>query len=228
MSYLLRAAFAAIVFLLSSTSVTTHAASLWFGDEDYLRRFDPVTLQITLRLTLNDLGDTQALAPDAEDNSLWLLTDERLLKYDAAGAVALRLSYSQLGMGDDDDDGAGLLLDPYDRSIWLVSGSTLLHLDNRGNRLSKTALPAPARAAALALSERVWVLGDRVLWQYSAQGALLARHDLRQLMQDEPKRLAIDSISGKIWLAGDKQLLQFTPAYSGPLRQDNNTSSLRG
>ena len=117
MSHVLRTALAAIVFLFATT---THAAGLWFADEDLLRQVDPATNQITLSVPFKDADDAQALTLDPKDGSLWVLAKKHLHKLDASGAALLKLSLKNLGV-DGEAEHATLSLNPYDQSFWLAN-----------------------------------------------------------------------------------------------------------
>jgi hypothetical protein len=178
------------------------SAGLWFSGGDILRQADTTYNQVILSLSTQSLGKVQTLAV-SDGDGVWALSDKHLLKLDAGGAILLDLNPQSLGV----EGAATLLPNPYDLSLWLVSGKTLLHLNAAGQLLGKTTLPGVTRTAVPGLDEHLWLLGNKTIWRYSPQGRLLAAYDLRALVREEPKFLAVDSMGGKLWLAGEKQLV---------------------
>ncbi|MDO8413143.1 MAG: hypothetical protein Q7S51_05055 [Gallionellaceae bacterium] len=151
------------------------------------------------------------LAIDANDASLWAVTNQQLLKFDASGNPLLQINLSSLGL----KEVRHLAADPYDSSLWLADEKKFVHLNSQGQLLGAWETSLSIQAIAVSLDQSLWLLGKKRLSHYSAQGVLLASQNLQALVKPEPKFLAIDSIdssSNRLWLAGEKQLLQFDPS----------------
>lgn len=106
-----------------------------------------------------------------------------------------------------------LALDPRGRHLWVVGKDAFVRVALPDRSPTAFAFDGnKARAVGAGLDGSLWVLGNKELWHYSAQGALLANIDLHPLATAEPKLLAVDSLGGRIWLAGEKSLIRFDPA----------------
>jgi len=191
---------AVVAALLLGLSYFASAASVWFSADDSLYRVDAGSNQALL---VSSPGRVQALAINHQDGGAWILVGSRLLKLNENGVPQADVDLKSLGI----QNPGGLTLNPYDESLWLADGRTILRLGAAGQALSTWKAPGVVRTLALGLDENIWVLGNKRLWRYSPQGTFLTAQDLTGLVKEEPKLLAVDSLGDALWLAGQKQLV---------------------
>ncbi|MHB8455914.1 MAG: hypothetical protein ACYDDO_14745 [Acidiferrobacterales bacterium] len=179
-------------------------ASVWVAGDHSLSRIDPATNQVVERL---DLGyPAQALAVNARDSTLWVLSPGSLQKLDSDGTPLVTLDRHKLGLQFDDP--RLLTLDPYDGSLWVGAEQSLLHISAAGQTLLNWRAPDELRAVALDLDESVWLLTARALLHLSVDGKELAHTELGAEV-DGPRRFALDSLGGVLWVAGGNTLWQY-------------------
>lgn len=198
-SAVLRLAFG---LLVSLHALSLSAASLWFGDKDGLHRIDTVTNQVTANVPFEP---AVAIAANASDGSLWVVTQSRLAHLGELGTLQFEVALRDL------DSGLGaprfLALNPNDGSVWVLFENRILHFSAAG--VYQNAIAGGARDLAIAQDGSVWTLGQSWLEQHDASGALL-----RTVALDAQKfrHLALDDAGGVLWLAGEKDLAQLTIA----------------
>lgn len=118
-----------------------------------------------------------------------------------------------------------LVVNPFDRSLWIAGERTLLHLDSEGALLEVVESPGHIDAITLGLDESLWVLGRRQLWQVAPDGSLTEPLNLPELIEQlkddhadvhgharghgDSKRtrfMALDSVRQVLWLANQRHL----------------------
>ncbi|OGB22595.1 MAG: hypothetical protein A3I66_09940 [Burkholderiales bacterium RIFCSPLOWO2_02_FULL_57_36] len=209
----LRAAFAALALL--SPLAAFADSCIWFSDDGVLSQVQTNSNAIALTVPL---PHANALAMNGQDCGVWALDNKSLMRYDANGDLQTRI---ELGAIDKKLGGADqLAVDPHDGSVWIAEHKQLIHLSSTGVKIGESPLNGPVRTIAIALDRSVWVLGNKQLWQFNAQGGLIATIDLHKLVTSAPKFLAIDNLGGRLWLAGEKRLTQINLKQPGqpPLR----------
>lgn len=196
---------AGLLALLLGLAAAAHAEGVWFADADGVHRVDPVSNTVVQSVPA---AGVVALAHNLRDGSVWSLTADRAVLYDAVGtarvAVDLRTIEPSFGAA------RRIALDPGDDSVWIAGGNHLAHLDGQGARLATFRLPSIAQDLALAQDQTVWVLGRNQLLHYGP-GGLLAAADLAGDMQ-QAEFLAIDDTNGSLWLAGARRVFQVAAA----------------
>ena len=207
MGLIARAAGAA---LLLGLSFAASAASVWFSSNDSLYRLDPSSNQAVL---VAAPGTMQALAVSPKDGSAWVLVASRLLNYNESGVPQVDLDLKTLGL----QNPSSLTLDPYDATLWLFDGKTILRLGPAGQALNTWQAPGVVRTLTLGVDENIWVLGDKQIWRFDSQGTILASQDLTGSLKEEPKFLAVDSLGDAVWVAGEKQLVQLKLSAPGQI-----------
>ena len=214
--------FAIVVLYLCCLSLVSvaHAGALWFGDAQGLHRIDTDTNAVVQ--TVPQQGVVAATL-NQKDSTLWALTSDQLIKYDAGGATMLRLDLKTLATNF--NAARKMALDPSDDSVWIAGGNNIFHLDANGHALAGIASPAIVQDIALAQDETLWVLGRNQLLHYSPQGALLVSANLAGDMQ-QTNFLALDDANGVLWLGGSKQLFQIALALPVQPRLSLTTSEV--
>lgn len=208
------------IFLLALSNYPAAADTslVWVADQDKLQRIDTATNQVTQRISLTHAP--RAVAVNPKDGSLWVLTRQQILKFDAAGrpSLALKIAHSagdvdQCNDADqcNDVDQYKLVLNPYDGSIWISNKKHLLHLDAQGQRLWKGISPSHVRALYLDIDASLWLLGTRRLLHFSPSGAALPGLDLSTIIA-QPQYLAVDSLGGYVWVANKHSVIQLDAA----------------
>lgn len=96
-------------------------------------------------------------------------------------------------------------------SVWFADHNVLKRIESQTNQIEKT-LAVSNEPEALAVDPRdrsLWVLSDRHLKKYSADGVRLRDIDIRQLERslDDPEHLALNPHDGSLWVAGKKGVL---------------------
>ncbi len=198
MRFFIKAVLAAWCAMLATSAV---AAGIWFSAGDSLYRVDPASGQALL---VANPGTTQALAVDPKDGSVWALVSNRALKLGESGNVLAEFDLKGIGF----ENATGLSLNPYTSTLWLGDGKALAQVGTAGNLIAMSQVPGVVRPLALGVDEDVWVLGNKQLWRYSPQGALLSSHDISAQAKDSTKLLAVDSVNTALWVAGERELLQ--------------------
>lgn len=193
----------AATVLLAGVSLSAAGESVWFSTGDTVYRVDASSNQ---GVAVSHLGPLQSLVLDPREGAAWALSGNRLFKINQAGVAQVDLDLKGLGI----QFPTGLTFNPYERSLWLADGKTLLKLGPEGQALGNWVAPGIVRTLALGVDENLWALGNKQLWRYSGQGALVASQNLTGLLKEEPKFLAVDSLGEALWLAGEKQLVKFS------------------
>ncbi|MGZ8832864.1 MAG: hypothetical protein ACXW19_06685, partial [Thermoanaerobaculia bacterium] len=176
------------------------ASALWFGDKDGLHQIDTAANRVVLHVAFEHVT---AIAVNAADGSVWVLTQDRLARLNQQGIVQFQISRRDLG------NGLGpprlLVLNPNDASLWVGFETRVLHLDANG--VLRHSLTARADDLEVGQDGSVWILGQSFVQQYDAAGTLVKNvvlpHDARHM-----KHIALDDTGGAIWLAGEKELLK--------------------
>lgn len=179
------------------TAVSAHA-SLWFGDNDGTHRVDPAVNRSVLDIRTDSPA---ALATDAADDSVWVLTQSRIEKYASDGTlrvgVELRTYSNNLGAS------RLLALNPADGSVWIAAERQLLHVDRTGALLGATNLSV--QDMSVAQDGTLWALAADEIRRLANEGAPLASFALTGASRGA-KHLALDDSGGVLWLAGGKRL----------------------
>lgn len=198
MILLIRRVVAALVML--GFSLTSHAASVWFADENALYRVDGPTNQISHTVLFDH---ARSMAVDGISGGVWAASDKYLVRFDATGEMQLNLDLNQLGLNKVEHISANA----YDESVWVSADNAILHFDRQGHLLGKWGTKK-IRQIVVSLDESVWLLGNKNLYHVNTLGSVLGSWDLHAAVHPEPKYLALDSIGDRIWLAGEKRLTQ--------------------
>jgi hypothetical protein len=197
-------ALAATAFLLAA--VSTHA-SLWFGDNDGTHRVDAAASRSVLDIRTDPPA---ALATDAADDSVWVLTQSRLERYASDGTLrfgaALRTYSNNLGAS------RLLALNPADGSLWVATERQLVHVGAGGALLGASNVSAVDMAVAQ--DGTLWVLAANEIRHHAGEGALIASFPLAGPSQGA-RYLGLDDAGGVLWLAGAKRLEQRPLASPG-------------
>ncbi|MHB8728224.1 MAG: DUF7948 domain-containing protein [Sulfuricaulis sp.] len=194
-------------FFSSPTTATTDTPatnSLWVAAGTHLNRLDPNTYWISQTFDLT--STPQALVVDSQDDSLWVLTAPTLSKFDANASLLVELDLRTLEPGIEDIK--LLQMNPYDASLWLAGGKSLLHLNRDGKLIAARQSPNNIHAIALDLDESLWVLTDNELLHFAASATLISTFPLHSLLS-EPRYLALDQIGRRLAVADTRQVVQF-------------------
>jgi streptogramin lyase len=140
-----------LLLLLPASWADAPAPALWAAIDHHLERIDPGTRQVTTSLAFNP--EVQALVLDPRDGSLWVLAEQQLVKYDAAGNLQQTFDLTTLASGLGEPK--ALALDPYDGSLWVGGEKTLLHLTPAGQTLAIWAAPDHFQALARGMVPKV-------------------------------------------------------------------------
>jgi len=154
--------FAANLLLAAVTSFAVQASSIWFATENAVQQLDSDTHQIVTTLPLPKV---KALAVDANDGRLLVLTERKIFKFSADGVNLWEIVLADIGLSE----GKRLAANPYDGSLWLASDKNLVRLDSQGRLLNAWSTPGSVKRVTLALDESLWLLGANKVWHYSAQ-----------------------------------------------------------
>lgn len=188
MILLIRRVIAALVVL--GFSLASHAASMWFADENALYRIDGQTNQISHTVLFDHV---RSMAVDGSSGGVWAASDKYLVRFDATGAMQLNLDLNQVGLNKIEQISANV----YDGSAWVSVDDAIVHFDRQGNLLGKWGTKN-IRQIAVSLDESVWLLGNKNLSRVSTLGSVLGSWDLHAAVHPEPKYLALDSIGDRI------------------------------
>lgn len=198
----------------SNTKTTSPAApspvsigsAVWVASGKTVTQIDAASHQVTQTLILNDAAID--LAVDPHTGEVWVLVPESLLKFDAQGnqILAQRLDELLVGIGEAEH----VVLDPYNKTLWVGAGATLLHLDRDGQRLQDVSVSNRIKALALNLDESLWLITETELVHVSAEGEVQARFSLASLhpWTQTPLYLAVAPLGGRLWLASAAELVQ--------------------
>ena len=191
----------AVGLAIGFSTLSLPAASLWFGDRDGLHRIDTATNQVAATVPFEA---ATSIAVNAADGSVWALSQGRIARLGANGAVQFQVAVRDLGNGL----GAPrlLALDPNDGSVWAGFENRLLGLDAAGGL--RHSLDVSATDVAIAQDGSIWILAQSALQQRNATGALVRSIALDQRY----KHLALDDAGGVLWLAGEKDLTRWSLA----------------
>jgi hypothetical protein len=218
MAFILRA-FLALALMF--TSIASFSAPIWFGDDDGAHRVNTDTNRVDL--TIRSV-DPVALAINANDGSLWVLTANRVLRYRSDGTYQsgafLRTFSNSIG------DGLALALNPNDGSLWVAGQNRLLLLNANGGLLRQ--IDVSTQDLSVAQDGTLWLLArDGAIRHYGSNGALL-----HSVSPDGPGHgrdnnsygngnngsnnrnnnsangtyLALDDTGGALWIADGKDL----------------------
>ena len=172
-----------------------------------MRRTSNKLILIPAKLTFHSLcQEVKTGAVDSKTGTVWALTEAKLVRYGPTGSLLGTLDLQPLGV----KEAKQLTLDPYDSSVWVAGGSSLLHVRGDGMLLGAYTCPGKINSLALALDESLWALGDTQLWRYSRNGALLSSYNLSGLLTDTAKFVAVDSLNHGIWVASEHQLIELS------------------
>lgn len=192
---------------LSSSTIfgklTGTPTGIWLTNGERLLRVDAVTNQVNEITVLSHVP--RALAPDVSGSAVWLLTDNKLLKYDESGRLLVNQKLPTIGSGESAQS-KWLLANPYDTSLWLGSSNTLLHLDANGTELSRWRTTGTIQSLATGADGTPWVLTSTSLFHLSSQGAPLQRIGLKQSAVNSS--LAIDNAGAIGWIANEQALIR--------------------
>lgn len=201
------AVFISLSLPASAQDLSPPPAVVWFTDHHNLIHVDPTTHQITLSIALP--AESETLAVDPADGSVWAGTDRQLRKYDRSGILKqeldLRSASSKL------DETKYLLLNPHDSSLWVASERVVMHLDSSGRLIGKITLSGKIRSLALDLDERLWLIAGKQLVRLAPNASILSTHNLQSLLP-EAQHLAVDRLGKRLWLAGHGELLALDTA----------------
>jgi Glucodextranase, domain B len=188
-------------------------ADVWMADGKSLYKLDAAGNHISLSIPS---AKSSALAVDASDASVWILSDDRLSKRSSGGTRLFDSDLKSLGL----DGASSLAMDAHDGSIWVGraqrqghehwdSGS-FIHFDRNGKWIGKLQVPGDDddddTELSIALDQSVWILSGRHLLHFSSHGTLLTNSDLRQTISGDPKLFLVDSIGVWLWIAADSRL----------------------
>ena len=186
-----------IVLAVLLFPVAVSASVLWYGDKGGLHQIDTATNAVVANITFEP---PVAMAVNAADGSVSVLTQSRLARLSAGGAVQFELPVSGLSAP------RLLALNPNDTSLWAGFENRLLHVD--GNGVVTLTLQIAADDLALAQDGSLWVLSGQSLLHLDSTG----RVTNTLLAVQKSKHIAVDDAGGIIWLAGEKSLMALTTA----------------
>lgn len=188
---------------LLATSLSGVAGSVWVRGSDQLHEIDSAANRLARTLVVDGGG---ALASD--DGGAWILAKAKLLRFEASSTPAWSLDLAPLL-----EQPSFLAMDPRARYLWIAGKDAILRL----NLADRTTAIQPfagndLRAVDAGLDGSLWMLGNKEVWHYSTEGALLGHVDLHPIASSEPKYLAVDSLGSVVWVAGEKSVVGFDPA----------------
>ena len=200
--------FLSIVLAASAAlSPVASASVVWFGDQAGLHQIDAVTNQIVADIAFEP---PVAIAVNAGDGSVWVLTQSRLARFSQHGSVLLDISSRTFG------NGLGsprlLALNPNDGSVWAAFENRVVHVDGEG--VVRHVVDAAAEDLAIAQDGGVWMLTQSSLQKLDASGAVAVRV-ASAAGGKGMKFLALDDAGGAIWLAGEKDVAKVSSADPG-------------
>ncbi len=201
MNGIARSLFTRIVLAATLLPAALSASVLWYGDKGGLHAIDTATNGIVINVAFEP---PVAMAVNAADGSVSVLTQSRLARLDAHGAVQFQLPVNGLSAP------RLLALSPNDASLWAGFQNRILHLDANGVVL--LTLPIAADDLAVAQDGSVWLLSGQSLQHLDSTGRAM---DLLPAVQ-KARHIALDDAGGIVWLAGEKSLMAVTTA--APLR----------
>ena len=170
--------FFAVNFVLAVVfSYAVQANSIWFATENSVQQLDNGTYQVVTTLPLSEV---KALAVDAKDGSVLVLTKKKILKFSASGVNLLEKTLRDFGLGE----GKQFAANPYDGSVWIASEKKLVRLDSQGRQLSAWSAQGQIKNIAIALDESLWVLGESQAWHYNPSGALIESRSLYWFIEE--------------------------------------------
>lgn len=173
------------------------ASVLWYGDKGGLHQIDTATNAIVANVAFEP---PVAIAVNAADGSVSVLTQSRLARLSARGAVQFQLPLNGFSAP------RLLAMNANDASLWAGFENRLLHVD--GNGVVLTTLSIAADDLAVAQDGSVWVLSGPSLLHLDSTGHVINTLPAVQ----KSKHIAIDEAGGIIWLAGEKSLIAVTTA----------------
>src|SRR5437773_10365953 len=112
-----------LALIAAFSPLNVSASGLWFGDNDGLHQIDTAANGVVLNVPFEP---PVSIAVNATDGSVWVLTQTRLARLNAAGGGQMQRAVHDL------DNGIGaprvLVLNPNDASAWLAFQNRVLHL----------------------------------------------------------------------------------------------------
>lgn len=181
-----------------------HAGPLWYADGQALHRLETDTNAIERNITRSGV---LSIALNANDGTVWALTEERLLKYGADGATLLNLDLRFLSGRN--DSGRRLAFNAADETVWVAMGTIAFRVDANGHLVAVAlgTIFSGIQDIALAQDGTLWVLGNDDLLHFAANGALLGKDDLPSDMR-QSEFLVLDEAHGVMWLGGSRKIFQ--------------------
>src|SRR5712691_5306736 len=196
-------AFGAGLILGLSISAQAGPSCIWFADDKDVFQVSTDTNRISQTISLND---TRQLVMNAQNCSVWVAPDARvLLQYDGNADLIQRIDLRNLAkkLGNTDQ----IAIDPYDNSLWVSDEMQLGHISATGQLLVLVKAARPVKQIAVALDESVWALSDQFLLHYDSQGNLLSVFFGTSGVIATSQYFTIDSLGGLLWLAGERVLV---------------------
>jgi Big-like domain-containing protein/glucodextranase-like protein len=191
-----RSLFARLVIAASLFPVALSASVLWYGDKSGLHQIDTATNAIAVDVAFEP---PVAIAVNAADGSVSVLTQSRLARLDARGALQFQLSLNSSAP-------RLLALNPNDGSVWAGFENQLLHVNGSG--AVTLTLSIAADDLAVAQDGSLWLLSGQSLQHLDSAGHAISTVPAVQ----KSKFIAVDDTGGTVWLGGEKSLIAVTTA----------------
>jgi len=186
-----------LVLVASLFPGAVSASVLWYGDKAGLHQIDTATNAIISNIAFEP---PVAIAVNAADGSVSVLTQSRLARLSAAGSVQFQLPVNGLSAP------RLLALNPNDASLWAGFENRLQHVN--GNGVLELTASIAADDLGVAQDGSVWLLSGPSLVHLDSTG-----HAINTLPAvQKAKHLALDETGGIIWLAGEKSLVALSTA----------------
>ncbi|HEX6178956.1 MAG TPA: Ig-like domain-containing protein, partial [Thermoanaerobaculia bacterium] len=193
----------ALGFALALSSSTAFASVLWFGDNSGLHAIDTTTNTIAASVAMEP---PVAVAVNAADGSVWVLTQSRISHLSSSGAILFDRAHRDFGTGL----GAPrlLALNPNDGSVWAAYETRVIHFDAGG--VVQGTLSVAALALAIGQDGSLWTLGSSSLHRYDSTGNLTRITAVAATRR--MKFIALDDTGGAVWLAGEREVVKLSAA----------------
>lgn len=196
--------FSLLALLTISSSASDPAPHVWFVDSKTLSGIDTATNQTAVTVSLDN--PAKALVVDPQGRSVWVLRNADLLKFSETGAAFLSIDLRSISTTLDHP--MAFALNPYDRSVWVASQNTILHVSGDGQGLLQWQSPDNVQALGLDIDESAWVLTKKQLIHLSVSGTTLGTADVSAYVIN-PGYLAVDNLASYVWVAAYNSLVRF-------------------
>lgn len=180
--------------------MATTQSCIWIATDQSVQQVSTTTNQVIRTIPLTKV---RALGMNGTDCSVWVLTDTKLLRYDANGNLQAQTVLSALNTRL--KDVKRLVVDPRDQSVWIADEDDVARVSSTGQLIGIAKVASKVNAMSLAQDQTLWVLSKQSAFQYDRQARLLKTVSIAG-SDDETTDIAVDSQRSFLWILRENQI----------------------